>query len=72
MPTCKLTKKSHSHILFLEYITITSCKEALKMRQYYFQKQAFRGVFLGKAVLKICSKFIATLLKSHFGMGVLL
>ena len=40
-------------------------------------------VFLGKAVLKICSKFTgehhaevwlckATLLKSHFGMGVLL
>ena len=33
-------------------------------------------VFLGKAVLKIYSKFTgvveATLLKSHFGMGVLL
>ena len=40
-------------------------------------------VFLGKGVLKICNKFtgehpyrsvisIATVLKSHFGMGVLL
>ena len=42
-----------------------------------YREAAFQ-VFLGKGVLKICSKFTgeqsckATFLKSHFGMGVLL
>ena len=41
---------------------------------YLYQPQYFRSsrpeVFFGKGVLKICGK--STLLKSHFGMGVLL
>ena len=53
MPNCKLTKKAHSHILFMyfalifsEYITITSFEKALKMCKHNFSQEIKRKVVL--------------------------
>ena len=70
------------YLLLVSYLTQHHLLAPTSTSRSYQSRSSHSAVFLRKGVLKVCSKFTgehpcqsvisATLLKSHFGMGVLL